>query len=83
VLLEVALLPESERLRRTNTSDQVGMALESETDVLERGDEAPEFELRGTDGETHSLTDFANYEAVLLVFTWLTTARTRRRSSRS
>lgn len=37
-------------------------------DVLERGDEAPEFELQGTDGETHSLASFADNEAVLIVF---------------
>jgi len=45
------------------------VALHSEADVLQRGDEAPDFELRGTDGETHSLADFADHEAVLLVFT--------------
>ena len=45
------------------------MALESRAEVLERGDEAPEFELRGTDEEVHSLADFADFEAVLLVFT--------------
>jgi len=37
--------------------------------VLERGDEAPSFELEGTDGETHALEDFADNEAVLVVFT--------------
>jgi peroxiredoxin len=45
------------------------MALESEADVLQRGDEAPSFELEGTDGETHSLADFAAHEALLVVFT--------------
>jgi peroxiredoxin len=44
------------------------MALDSKA-VLERGDTAPDFELRGTDGETHSLEDFADAEALLLVFT--------------
>ncbi len=44
------------------------VALESET-VLERGDEAPAFELPGTDGNTYSLDDFAAYEALLVVIT--------------
>jgi len=38
-------------------------------DVLEAGDPAPTFELPGTDGETHSLDDFADREALLIVFT--------------
>jgi peroxiredoxin len=38
-------------------------------EVLSTGAQAPDFELRGTDGETHSLGDFADNEAVLLVFT--------------
>ena len=38
-------------------------------EVLDRGDAAPEFDLLGTDGETYSLDDFADREAVLLVFT--------------
>jgi len=42
--------------------------LESE-DVLERSDEAPAFELEGVDGETHSLSDFAASEGLLVVFT--------------
>ena len=46
------------------------MALkESEQEELEEGDFAPGFELRGTDGETHSLDDFDGYTAVLVVFT--------------
>jgi len=44
------------------------VALDS-TDVLERGDEAPDFELPGTDGETHTLADFTDSEALLVVFT--------------
>jgi peroxiredoxin len=44
------------------------VALESQ-DVLERGDEAPDFELPGTDGETYSLSDFADSDALLVVFT--------------
>jgi len=44
------------------------VALDSK-DVLERGDEAPDFELPGTDGETYTLADFADNEALLVVFT--------------
>ncbi|MFB6192443.1 MAG: thioredoxin family protein [Haloarculaceae archaeon] len=44
------------------------MAGES-VDVLEAGDAAPTFELPGTDGGTYSLDDFADREAVLIVFT--------------
>jgi len=44
------------------------VALDS-VDVLEQGDEAPSFELTGTDGDTHTLDDFADYEALLLAFT--------------
>jgi len=44
------------------------MALESRA-VLERGDEAPDFELPGTDGGTYTLADFADNEALLVVFT--------------
>ena len=43
--------------------------LESEEDALDRGDTAPDFELPGVDGETHSLNDFADNQALLLVFT--------------
>ncbi|WP_226023374.1 thioredoxin family protein [Halomicrobium salinisoli] len=45
------------------------VALESEDDVLAQGDEAPPFELPGADGETHALSDFADREAALVVFT--------------
>jgi peroxiredoxin len=44
------------------------VALDSQR-VLDRGDAAPDFELPGTDGETYALEDFADYEALLLVFT--------------
>jgi peroxiredoxin len=44
------------------------MALESKT-VLERGDAAPDFELPATDGRTYELDDFADSEALLVVFT--------------
>jgi peroxiredoxin len=33
------------------------------------GDTAPDFSLPGTDGETHSLADYADHEALLVVFT--------------
>ncbi|MDY6776846.1 MAG: thioredoxin family protein, partial [Candidatus Nanohaloarchaea archaeon] len=36
---------------------------------LERGDEAPGFELPGVDGDKHSLDDFSGYDALLVVFT--------------
>jgi peroxiredoxin len=45
------------------------MALESESDVLEHGDRAPAFSLKGTDGRTYDLDDFDDYEALLVVFT--------------
>jgi peroxiredoxin len=44
------------------------VALDSEA-VLTRGDEAPAFELPGTDGETYTLASFADHEALLVVFT--------------
>ncbi|MFB6302291.1 MAG: thioredoxin family protein [Haloferacaceae archaeon] len=37
--------------------------------VLEAGDEAPDFDLPGTDGESYRLDDFADSEALLVVFT--------------
>ena len=42
---------------------------EGSIEVLSTGTEAPNFELQGTDGETHSLDGFADHDAVLLVFT--------------
>ncbi|MFB6141378.1 MAG: thioredoxin family protein [Halosimplex sp.] len=45
------------------------VALDSEEDALDRGDAAPAFELPGVDGETHALAEFADNEALLLVFT--------------
>jgi peroxiredoxin len=45
------------------------VSLDSESDVLQRGDAAPPFELPGTDGETHTLESFADREALLVVFT--------------
>jgi peroxiredoxin len=45
------------------------VSLDSESDVLQRGDEAPSFELAGADGSQYALDDFAGYEALLVVFT--------------
>jgi peroxiredoxin len=45
------------------------MVAKESADVLSRGDEAPGFELPGVDGETHALADYADRDAVLLVFT--------------
>ena len=45
------------------------MVLAEPTDGLAVGDPAPRFELPGADGETHRLEDYADREAVLLVFT--------------
>lgn len=44
------------------------VAAESDS-KLQRGDEAPEFSLPGTDGETYSLDSFGNNDALLFVFT--------------
>ena len=45
------------------------VALDSEDDAIQRGESAPDFELPGADGETYSLSDFADREALLVVFT--------------
>ena len=45
------------------------VSLDSESDVLQRGDAAPPFELPDTDGEQRTLADFADAEALLVVFT--------------
>jgi peroxiredoxin len=45
------------------------VALDSEDDAIQRGESAPDFELPGVDDETHSLSDFDDYEALLVVFT--------------
>ena len=42
--------------------------LESDSETLEYGDRAPDFELQGTDERTHELDDFDDYDAVLVVF---------------
>lgn len=45
------------------------VALDSDTDVLQRGDEAPDFDLRGTDDGTYAPEDFTDAKALLVVFT--------------
>jgi peroxiredoxin len=45
------------------------VALDSESDVLQRGDPAPDFDLRGTDNDQYSLASFGGHEALLVVFT--------------
>ncbi|EMA55483.1 MULTISPECIES: thioredoxin family protein [Halococcus] len=45
------------------------MTLEESARELDRGDEAPDFELPGADGETHALADFADHKALLVTFT--------------
>ena len=45
------------------------MVVAESTDELEHGDQAPDFDLPGADGATHSLADFEEYEALLVVFT--------------
>lgn len=45
------------------------MVLQESDSELTRGDPAPPFELPGTDGETYTLVDFADREALLVAFT--------------
>ncbi|NKE37195.1 thioredoxin family protein [Natronococcus sp. JC468] len=45
------------------------MVLQESDSELEAGDAAPDFELEGADGERYPLEDFADSEALLLVFT--------------
>jgi len=45
------------------------VSLDSESDVLQRGDAAPSFELAGADGTQYALDDFSDHEALLIVFT--------------
>jgi peroxiredoxin len=45
------------------------MVLKESDSTLDAGDVAPDFELRGTDGDTYGLDDFADNEALLVVFT--------------
>jgi peroxiredoxin len=45
------------------------VALDSESDVLTRGDPAPSFALPDAAGGERSLSDFDEYEAILVVFT--------------
>ena len=45
------------------------MVLKESDSELARGDTAPEFELRGTDGEQYSPDEFVDNDALLIVFT--------------
>jgi len=45
------------------------MVLKESESELDRGDEAPDFELKGTDGERYSLSSFTDNAALLVVFT--------------
>jgi peroxiredoxin len=45
------------------------MVAADSVEVLERGDEAPDFELTGTDEGTYTLSEFADNKALLVVFT--------------
>ena len=45
------------------------MVTKESDETIGRGERAPDFELPGTDGETHSLADFEDDDAVLVVFT--------------
>jgi peroxiredoxin len=45
------------------------MVLTESDSKLSQGDAAPEFSLPGTDGETYTLDSFAEYDALLVVFT--------------
>ncbi|MEF8882618.1 MAG: thioredoxin family protein [Halapricum sp.] len=45
------------------------VSLDTDSYRLERGDEAPNFDLTGTDGQNHSLAEFDQYDALLVVFT--------------
>ena len=49
--------------------ERSGMVLKESESELEAGDAAPDFELEGVDGETHTLASFADNEALLVVFT--------------
>jgi len=44
------------------------VALDSE-EILQRGDAAPSFELPGTDGDSHALSEFEAMDGLLVVFT--------------
>ncbi|RYJ13490.1 thioredoxin family protein [Halogeometricum borinquense] len=45
------------------------MVLKESDSNLSHGDVAPDFSLPGTDGETYTLDSFADYDALLVVFT--------------
>ena len=46
-----------------------GLAQEKPIGRLEIGDEAPDFDLPGTDGKNHSLDDFADFPLLAVIFT--------------
>ncbi|MFT4923791.1 MAG: peroxiredoxin, partial [Haloarculaceae archaeon] len=48
---------------------QPSMVAADSKSIIERGDTAPEFELPGTDGETYTLAEFTDNDAILVVFT--------------
>ena len=45
------------------------MVMNESEETLQHGDEAPDFELQDTDGETYTLESFADDDALLVVFT--------------
>ena len=45
------------------------MALQESERELERGDPSPDFSLPGADGDTYSLADFSDHDALLITFT--------------
>ena len=45
------------------------MVMKESEEKLARDEPVPDFELPGTDGETYSLADFADDDAILMVFT--------------
>lgn len=45
------------------------MVLQESDSQLDHGDRPPAFDLPGTDGETYTINDFADSEALLVVFT--------------
>lgn len=45
------------------------MVTKESRNILKKGDVAPDFYLKGTDGKKYSLDDFSDYKGVLIVFT--------------
>ncbi len=44
------------------------MALLKSLEMLKNGDKAPDFNLKGTDGKTYSLSNFKDAKAILIIF---------------